>query len=82
MISGSVRNREAIIELEVSAPGQPPRQYTAVVDTGYNGYLTLPRQAIAELQMPFAGHRRAARRRNDHSIGGVSGNSGLARATT
>ena len=42
MISGIIRNREAIIELEVSGPGQPRRQIEAVIDTGYNGYLTLP----------------------------------------
>jgi predicted aspartyl protease len=46
MISGRVRNREAIIELEVSGPGQPLQQVEAVIDTGYNGYLTLPSHLV------------------------------------
>jgi clan AA aspartic protease len=58
MISGSIRNREAIIELEVSAAGQPPQQIEAVIDTGYNGYLTLPSQLVTAISLPFAGHRR------------------------
>jgi len=58
MISGRIRNLEAIIELEVSSPGQPPQQIEAVIDTGYNGYLTLPSQLVSVLQLPFAGHRR------------------------
>ncbi|REJ87579.1 MAG: clan AA aspartic protease [Planctomycetota bacterium] len=58
MISGSVRNREAIIEIEVSAPGQPPQQVAAVIDTGYNGYLTLPGQLVTALRLPFVGQRR------------------------
>lgn len=58
MISGRIRNREAIIELEVSAPGQPSQLVEAVIDTGYNGYLTLPGQLVTVLRLPFAGHRR------------------------
>lgn len=58
MISGRIRNREAIIELIVSGPGQPRRQIKAVIDTGYNGYLTLPSHLVSVLQLPFAGHRR------------------------
>jgi clan AA aspartic protease len=58
MISGRIRNREAIIELEVSATGQPPQQIEAVIDTGYNGYLTLPSQLVTALGLSFAGHRR------------------------
>ena len=58
MISGRIRNREAIIEFDVSAPGQSPQQVEAVIDTGYNGYLTLPSQLVSALRLPFAGHRR------------------------
>lgn len=58
MISGTIRNREAIIELEVSAPGQPLQQIEAVIDTGYNGYLTLPGSLVTALHLPFAGYRR------------------------
>ena len=58
MIHGTIRNREAVIELEVSGPGQPPQQIEAVIDTGYNGYLTLPSHLVTALQLPFAGYRR------------------------
>jgi len=34
MISGRIRNRKAIIELEESGPGRPPLQIEAVIDTG------------------------------------------------
>ncbi|MDA1049881.1 MAG: clan AA aspartic protease [Planctomycetota bacterium] len=58
MIRGTIRNREAIIELEVSGSGQSVQQIEAVIDTGYNGYLTLPDDLVAALRLPFAGHRR------------------------
>jgi clan AA aspartic protease len=58
MIHGVIRNREAIIELEVSDIGQPATKVDAVIDTGYNGYLTLPYDLVTALQLPFAGHRR------------------------
>lgn len=57
MINGSIRNHEAIIELQVVGTGQP-QQIEAVIDTGYNGYLTLPSHLVRTLQLPFAGHRR------------------------
>jgi clan AA aspartic protease len=58
MITGKVRNREAIIDIEVSTPARSPQQIEAVIDTGYNGHLTLPDHLVASLQLPFAGHRR------------------------
>ena len=59
MISGKIRNREATIALEVSGPGQSPQQQIeAVIDTGYNGYLTLPSDLVTALTLPFAGYRR------------------------
>ena len=58
MIRGRIHNREAIIELEVAGRGELPRQIEAVIDTGYNGYLTLPSHLVTVLQLPFAGHRR------------------------
>ena len=58
MISGRIRNREAIVEPEVFGPDQPPQQVEAVIDTGYNGYLTLLSDLVTVLQLPFAGHRR------------------------
>ena len=35
------------------------REIEAVIDTGYNGFLTLPTATVAELQLPFLGPSRA-----------------------
>lgn len=59
MIIGKVANQEAMIGLEVAGPTHPGRQIKTVIDTGYNGYLTLPGHLISALKLPFAGHRRA-----------------------
>lgn len=37
-----------------------PIQIEAVIDTGYNGFLTLPRTTIEELDLTFVGPTRAA----------------------
>ena len=59
MITGKVTaDVEAIIELQVAGPVQPSQKICAVIDTGYNGYLTLPSNQISAIQLPFAGHRR------------------------
>ncbi len=58
MIHGTIRNREAIVELEVSGSVQPSQKIAAVIDTGYNGYLTLPDNLVTALQLSFAGYRR------------------------
>jgi clan AA aspartic protease len=59
MIQGHVNNHEAIVELEIAAnTGSQLLKLQATIDTGYNGQLTLPAEAISLLQLPFAGHRR------------------------
>ena len=58
MIHGRIRNREAIIDLEIATPGQPSQQVEAIIDTGYNGYLTLPDPLVTNLGLPLAGYRR------------------------
>ena len=53
MISGKVSpNREAAIELNVSGPTQQPQRTEVVIDTGFNGYLTLPEKRIHDLKLP------------------------------
>ncbi len=60
MISGKVSpNREATIELNVSGPAQQPQRTEVVIDTEFNGYLTLPEKKIHDLKLPFVGNRRA-----------------------
>ena len=54
MITGTVTlSRDAIIRLEVlNARGQPV-EFDAVVDTGFNGSLTLPQYVIQQLGMTW-----------------------------
>src|SRR5262245_49239554 len=58
MITGTVIQNEATIEIEVTG-ASVTQQISAVIDTGYNGYLTLPGNLVSALQLAFAGHRRA-----------------------
>ena len=56
MITGSVNSRrEAIIQLDILGPGGQIQTVDAVVDTGFNGFLTLPAQAIAALGLQRSG---------------------------
>lgn len=60
MISGVVTaNGEAIIRLELLGPDGGRREIEAVMDTGFNGFLTLPNDVISALGLPLAGDRRA-----------------------
>jgi clan AA aspartic protease len=54
MIVGHVNSScEAIVRLTVRGFVAGEHKVEAVVDTGYNGYLTLPPELIAALQLPF-----------------------------
>ncbi len=54
MIEGAVNAAyEAALTLSVRGPGGRPREIEAVVDTGYNGFLTLPPVLVGELDLPF-----------------------------
>jgi clan AA aspartic protease len=44
---------EAVFRLVVLGPGGREREVEAVIDTGYNGALTLPPYLVAELGLPF-----------------------------
>ena len=58
MITGKITaNREAIIELEVIGSNQRREKVEAVIDTGFNGYLTLPNNLIRYLNLQRAGSR-------------------------
>jgi clan AA aspartic protease len=60
MILGKVTtNREAIIDLMVSGPAAPPQHVEAVIDTGFNGHLTLSSMLIGLLNLPLVGNRSA-----------------------
>jgi clan AA aspartic protease len=60
MILGKVTtDREATIELKISGTDPSPQQVKAVIDTGFNGYLTLPSRLIGLLNLPMVGNRSA-----------------------
>jgi clan AA aspartic protease len=60
MMTGRVTAlREATLRLTVVGPDQRPQAVDAVLDTGFNGFLTLPSHVVRTLRLPFVGHRRA-----------------------
>ncbi len=60
MILGSVNAySEAIIRLLVIGPQGQEQELEAVVDTGFNGSLSLPPSVIAKLDLPFRRRGRA-----------------------
>src|SRR5215510_1837215 len=59
MITGRVTaQREAVVRLVVLDMAQQPHDVDAVIDTGFNGFLTLPRVIVPTLQLPLVGNRR------------------------
>jgi clan AA aspartic protease len=59
MITGRVTaQHEAMMRLMVLDMAQQPHDIDVVVDTGFNGFLTLPRAMVQTLQLPLAGNRR------------------------
>ena len=55
MIEGVVSpDYEAVISLSLRGPSGLEREVDAVVDTGFNSFLTLPPEVVTELALPFA----------------------------
>ncbi len=53
MLIGRVNSeREAVVSIEVLGPDEQAVVVEAGIDTGYNGFLTLPRTLIEELSLP------------------------------
>ena len=60
MIEGTVNAAYVpIVTLAVEGPSGQVREIEAVVDTGFNGYLTLPPGLISEMGLPFLAGKRA-----------------------
>jgi len=60
VIEGFVNaNLEAVITLPVQGPAGQTREVEAVIDTGFNGYLTLPPILAADLGLPVVGDAEA-----------------------
>jgi len=49
----------AMLTMEVLSQEQQRHRVQAMIDTGFNGHLTLPTKLIDRLGLPSAGHRRA-----------------------
>jgi uncharacterized protein (DUF433 family) len=54
-----VSSNEARFSLLVSGAGGEEREVEAVIDTGFNGFLTLPPEQVAALALPRLGEGRA-----------------------
>ncbi len=52
MIYGRLIDRKAIAPVIFRLPGQPNFSLDFVIDTGFNGYLTLPVQAVSSMNLP------------------------------
>ncbi len=60
MITGVVTaNREALIRLAVRGPEGQEREIEAVVDTGFDGWFSLPPSLIAQLELQWRRRGRA-----------------------
>ena len=60
MIEGVVNSAyEAVVTLPLRGPEGQSRAIDAVIDTEYNGFLTLPTAVVAELGLAFGGISRA-----------------------
>lgn len=58
MILGRVNDHgEPVVPIRVRARDGVDWEVSAVIDTGFSGYLTLPPELIAELDLPFANRR-------------------------
>ena len=56
MIEGFVNaNLEAVVTLPLQGPAGRTREVDDVIDTGFNGYLTLPPMLVADLGLPVVG---------------------------
>ena len=61
MITGHVTSdREAIIRVAVRGVGSRGATIDAIIDTGFDGFLTLPVSVVSDLALPLAGATRAA----------------------
>lgn len=59
MIPGVVNsNLEAIVRLQVRGLGGQEQEIDAVIDTGFNGFLTLPPALVRQLNLPYLGQSR------------------------
>ena len=74
MIEGVVNSaREAVLTLPVRGPSGQAQKLDAVIDTGYDGFLTLPLSLVEELGLPFRFRGRAVLANGSQETFGVYG---------
>jgi clan AA aspartic protease len=56
VITGRVLHHRPTLVVAVVGPDGAPRDFEAIVDTGFTGHLTLPAQAVATLRLPFVSY--------------------------
>ena len=55
MIAGIVTSRlEAVVSISVHAPKGQSETLSAVIDTGFSGFITLPPDLIARMELPYS----------------------------
>jgi clan AA aspartic protease len=59
MMTGTVVNRRPTVPLAIRGPGGQEATVEAIIDTGFNGFLSLPTSAITSLGLPFRNYFRA-----------------------
>jgi predicted aspartyl protease len=70
MITGTVNsNREAAIRLSIRGSDEREQEIEAVIDTGFNGFITLPPAVVAALDLPYLGRGRAILANGDGHLG-------------
>lgn len=55
MITGTVDGSEAVVELTISGAGEQSARLPFVIDTGFNGFVTLPQETVDELGLLING---------------------------
>ena len=54
MIEGRINHQyEPVVTIAIVSPTGEPRELEAVVDTGFNGFIILPKDLVEELDLPF-----------------------------
>jgi len=60
MLTGRITaKKEAVVKIQVLGPAGQAALVEAAIDTGYDGFLTLPALLIHDLDLPFEGTARA-----------------------
>ena len=60
MIEGFVNaSLEAVVPITLWGPAGQVQEVNAVIDTGFNGYLTLPTMMVADMELPVVGEGEA-----------------------